>query len=116
MTGRQRVYECATMLRTERDALQVIADAWARRATLVVVPVDRLDDDFFRLSTRSAGEILQKFVTYRLRIAIVGDISSHTADSRALRDFVHEANQGRDIWFLDSLEDLEARLAAQPTA
>jgi hypothetical protein len=38
---------------------------------LIVPPVDRLGDDFFRLKTRIAGEIIQKFVTYGVRAAIV---------------------------------------------
>jgi len=32
-------------------------------------------DDFFDLSTGLAGEILQKFVNYHVKIAIVGDFS-----------------------------------------
>jgi hypothetical protein len=84
---------------------------WENRASLLVIPVECLDEDFFRLSTRIAGEIIQRFVTYRVRVAIVGDISRHVAESTALRDFVLEANRGDQVWFVTSLEELGQRLA-----
>jgi hypothetical protein len=108
-----RVLECAaegTRLRTDRDAVDLIGAAFEHRAALIVLPVTRLDDDFFRLRTRIAGEIIQKFVNYRLRLAIVGDISRHLDESSALRAFVNESNRGKDVWFLASLEELDRRL------
>ena len=71
----------------------------------------RLGDAFFQLSTRVAGEAVQKFVNYGIRLAVVGDISAHVAASNALRDFVRESNRGRHVWFVDSLEELERRLS-----
>ena len=76
-----------------------------------MIPVDCLDDDFFTLSTRIAGELIQKIVQYRRRLVIVGDISGFLAQSSALRAFVAESNRGKDVWFLAGLEELEQRLA-----
>ena len=73
--------------------------------------MERLDDAFFTLSTRIAGEIVQKFVNYRLKLAIVGDIARHLAASAALRDFVHETNRGNQLWFLPDIGQLDAQLA-----
>jgi len=56
-----------------RDATDLISAAWSEEATLVVIPVTRLHEDFFRLRTGLAGEIVSRFVGYRLRLAIVGD-------------------------------------------
>jgi hypothetical protein len=108
-----RVLECApegTRLRSDRDAVDLIGAAFEHRATLIVLPVDCLDDDFFRLRTRIAGEIVQKFVNYRMRLAIVGDISRHLDESSALRAFVNESNRGKDLWFLANLAELDRRL------
>jgi hypothetical protein len=77
---------------------------------LIAISVERLDEDFFRLKTRIAGEILQKFVQYRFRIAIVGDISEQISESSALRDFVREANRGDQIGFVATLDELGQRL------
>jgi hypothetical protein len=109
-----RILECAgdePALRTDRDAVDLIGKAFEHRAKLIVIPVECLDDDFFRLRTRIAGELIQKFVQYRRRLAIVGDISRHLAESSALRAFVNESNRGKHIWFVASLEELDRRLA-----
>lgn len=108
-----RVLECSaeeTRLRTYDDAVDIVGKSFENRATLILIPVECLDDDFFRLRTRIAGELIQKIVQYRRRLAIVGDISRHLAESSAFRAFVNEANQGKDVWFLATREELDERL------
>jgi hypothetical protein len=92
-------------LRTERDATDLIGEAHS--FDVIVIPVERLDEEFFRLRTGLAGAFLQKFVTYGRRVVIVGDISRHTEQSSALRDFVVESNRGHHVWFVATIEDLE---------
>jgi Domain of unknown function (DUF4180) len=72
-----RIYECPAVGRPlcrPQDAVDLIGDAVAENAQIVIVPVERLDPAFFQLRTGLAGEMLQKFVTYRLQVAIVGDL------------------------------------------
>jgi hypothetical protein len=92
-------------------ANDLLGEAWGAEADLVVVPVERLAEGFLDLSTRIAGEVIQKFANYRTRLAFVGDISARTAASRSLRDFVYESNRGRQVWFLNDRAALDARLA-----
>lgn len=98
-------------LRGDHDTRGVIGDALSNDAQVIVIPVARLDPDFFKLRTRVAGEMLQKFVNYRFRVAIVGDVSAHVAASDALRDFVYESNKGNSVWFLADADALSAKLA-----
>ncbi|GII52178.1 hypothetical protein Pth03_05670 [Planotetraspora thailandica] len=98
-------------LRSERDALDLIGQASWAGAEWVAVPANRLAGDFFRLRTRVAGEIVQKFANYRLGLAVLGDISGFIGDSDALRDFVRESNAGRQTWFVDDADALADRLA-----
>lgn len=112
--GGVRVLRCAPdgpPLDGEQAALDLIGDAFGQEAELVVVPVERVGAEFFRLRSGIAGAVVQKFANYRLRLAVVGDISAHVAGSTALRDFVHEANQGDQLWFVADEEELDARLA-----
>jgi Domain of unknown function (DUF4180) len=81
-----------------------------------VIPTERFEEGFFDLRTRIAGEILSKLVQYRLRVAVVGDISRHLAESSALRAFVYESNRGDQILFVASAEELAARLEAEQKA
>lgn len=55
-------------------------------------------EDFFNLSTKLAGDILQKFINYQMKIAIVGDFSVYS--SKSLKDFIYESNNGRNIFFV----------------
>lgn len=101
-------------LRSARDAVDLIGDAGSTGAETIVIPVERLDEDFFRLRTGVAGEMLQKFVTYRKQVAIVGDVSVYMNASTAFRDFVYEANRGREVWFAADRDELDRRLSAAP--
>lgn len=74
----------------------------------IVINKEALIEDFFILSTKIAGEILQKFVIYNFKLAIVGDFSGYT--SKPLKDFIYESNNGRDIFFVPSVEDAIERL------
>ena len=108
-----RIFECSAdgePLRTDRDAAEVINAAFHHGSRFVALPVERLGDEFFRLKTRIAGEVLGKFAVYKVRVAIVGDISRYVAGSDSLRDFVYECNRGREIWFVKDSGELEARL------
>jgi hypothetical protein len=97
---------------TVQDALDLIGEAMFS-AEIVAIPANRLDDQFFSLSTGFAGEIMQKFVNYRLRLAVVGDISRHLETSAALRALVHESNTADHVWFVPDVEALDARLKAR---
>ena len=99
-----------------RDALDLIAAASEADARFIALPAARCGDDFFRLRTRTLGEVVQKLVNYGIRSAIVGDVSRWVAESDAFRDFVREANRGRQIWFVASLAELEQRLDAEAGA
>jgi hypothetical protein len=91
-------------LGSEADAVDLIGEAMGTGADLIAIPTARLSPDFWRLSTRTAGLFLQKLINYRLRVAIVGDISGEVAKSPALADFVRESNRGGQVSFVDSLD------------
>lgn len=89
----------------------LLGEAWGADAEWVAVPIQRLADGFLDLSTRVAGEVLQKLTNYRMRLAFIGDISDRVNASPSLRDFVHESNKGRQVWFLADRAQLLARLS-----
>ncbi|SDR24401.1 protein of unknown function [Thermostaphylospora chromogena] len=112
-TGAEQVLFCAAdgpKVDGEHAANDLIGQAWERQATTVVVPAERLDESFFRLRTGVAGAIIQKFVNYRLRLVVLGDISPHLERSSALRAFVAEADRGDQLWFVADADELAARL------
>ena len=111
-----RIFECAPegpALHSEQDATTVLGEAMAQGAELVLLPVDRLSTSFFQLRTGLAGTIIQKFVNYRMRLAIVGAISPEALQSTALRAYILESNRGESVWFLGGMDDLIKRLPTQ---
>lgn len=98
-------------LARERDATDLLPLAWEARAGLVAVPAARMAADFWRLPTGLLGAVVQKFVNYGVRLAFVGDLSAELAASKALTDYVREANRGTTTWFVADLAALEERLA-----
>jgi hypothetical protein len=66
-------------------------------------------EDFFNLKTKLAGDILQKFVNYHVKIAIVGDFSVYSSNS--LKDFIYESNKGKNIFFVSTQEQAVEKLS-----
>ncbi|HGE8308886.1 DUF4180 domain-containing protein [Serratia marcescens] len=104
--------EAGPLLKDENDVSLFIAPAFEHEAGMIALPVNRLDAAFFQLKSGIAGAVLQKFINYRLRVALLGDITPWLAQSNALQDLVREANRGEQVWFLPSLAELEQRLGA----
>lgn len=65
--------------------------------------------EFFVLRTTIAGEILQKYINYHVKMAIYGDFSGYY--SKALKDFMYESNKGKDFFFVSSRDEAIQRLA-----
>ncbi len=101
---------------SERHANELIAEAISSDARFVAIPAERLSSDFFQLNTTKAGHFIQKFVNYRLRLAILGDISAHLDASAPLADFVRESNRGQAVWFVRDTSELHQRLAPAAVA
>ncbi len=76
----------------------------------MVIEKSAVAEAFFKLSTGLAGEVLQKFINYRMKLAIVGDFSVYT--SKPLKDFIYESNSGRDIFFVATREEALRKLAS----
>ena len=78
-------------------------------ASRIVIPKEAIAEDFFILSTRFAGEMLQKFINYDVQLAVVGDFSMYT--SKPLKDFMYESNCGKDFFYVSSEDEAIERLA-----
>lgn len=74
----------------------------------LVIDKECITEDFFVLSTGLAGEILQKYVNYGIKLAVIGDFSGCT--SKPLHDFIYESNNGRDFFFVPTVEEAVKKL------
>ena len=85
------------------DGLDLLGNLYYQGFDKIIVHENSITPDFFDLKSGIAGEILQKFSTYHVSLAIVGDFSKYT--SKSLNDFIFESNKGRHINFVSKCTD-----------
>lgn len=85
------------------DILDIMGNISYENCSRIIIHSDSFSDEFFDLRTGVAGDILQKFSNYRMRLSIVGDFSHLT--SRSWRDFIRESNRGRTVNFHPTIEE-----------
>lgn len=91
------------VIANEQDAAELLMNCRWQGADSIMLSQHNLPVEFFDLSTKLAGNILQKFSTYNVRLAIVGDFSKY--ESKSLKDFIYESNKGRRVNFVSSVEE-----------
>jgi hypothetical protein len=96
-TKEQIIYDVQSAL----DLMATVSYEYGCHAMLI--NKSAIVEDFFDLSTCLAGEIVQKYVNYGMKLAIVGDFSKYS--SKALQDYIYECNKGKDIFFVSSEEE-----------
>jgi hypothetical protein len=91
-----------------QDALELMGNLTSPDCTGIIIPERNFHKDFFNLKSGLAGDVLQKFSNYRIKLAITGDFSKYK--SKSLQDFIRESNKGNMIYFLDSVESALMKL------
>ena len=89
------------VLTSVEDGLSLLGDLYYQGFDKIILHEENIVSEFFDLKSKLAGEVLQKFVQYRMPLAVVGDFSKCT--SKSLRDFIYECNRGRQINFVQEL-------------
>ena len=90
------------MISSPEEMLDIMATEGYNGCHGIILHENNLHRDFFDLKTGLAGEILQKFSNYRMRLAVIGDFTD--IKSKSLRDFIRESNTWRIISFVDTLD------------
>jgi len=104
------IHSSEELITDVQSALDLIATVqYETGCHRIVLHKTAITETFFDLKTKLAGEILQKFINYQTKIAIVGDFSAYS--SKSLRDFIYECNHGKDIFFLASEHEAVEKLS-----
>jgi hypothetical protein len=92
-----------------QSALDFVASiAYEMDCNYIILNKEAITEDFFVLSTRLAGDILQKFINYYIKFAVVGEFAHYT--SKPLKDFMYESNRGKDVFFVGTEEEAITKL------
>jgi len=72
------VIEKDQIISSVQDILDIMADArYLHQCSRIIICKESLGDRFFDLKTGYAGEILQKFSNYKMKLAVIGDFSEY---------------------------------------
>lgn len=96
------------LISSPEEIMDLIADISFHGSDRMIIHEKNLHPDFFNLKSGLAGEMLQKFSNYRMKLAITGDFSE--IESKSLRDFIRECNRGQTVFFVNSVDDALIRL------
>lgn len=91
------------IINKSEDGIDLLGNLYYQGFDKVLIYEKNITPDFFDLKTGIAGEVLQKFSTYRVRLAIVGDFSKYA--SKSLHQFIYESNKARHVNFMNSKEE-----------
>jgi len=91
------------IIKNTEDALDLLGNLYYQDFDKIIIYEKNINPDFFDLKNGMAGEILQKFSNYRIRLTIIGDFKNYNSNS--LKDFIYESNNGNLVNFLSSVEE-----------
>lgn len=91
-----------------QDVLDIFGELIGNDCERIIIHERNLHAGFFDLKTRLAGEMLQKFSNYRIKLAVVGDFSKY--NSKSLKDFIFESNKSNYVFFASDLDSAILRL------
>lgn len=86
------------VISSAEDGLDLLGNLYYQGFDKIIIHEKNVTPDFFVLKNGMAGEILQKFSNYRVRLAIVGDFSKYA--SKSVHDFIYESNRSRQVNFV----------------
>jgi len=95
----------AEPIRTESDALDLIALGWEQETQAIMIHGTALSEDFFKLKTKTAGDIIQKFTNYGMKVAAI--IPREIMQQGRFKEMASETNNGPHFRIYDRREEAE---------
>ncbi|MBP1991641.1 DUF4180 domain-containing protein [Paenibacillus eucommiae] len=92
-------------LSTENDALDLVALCWEHETYALMIHYTALSEDFFKLKTKLAGNMIQKFINYGIKAAVI--IPQETIQTARFKEMAMETNKGNHFRLYESKEEAE---------
>jgi DNA-binding PadR family transcriptional regulator len=94
----------------DAGAMDLIALCWENKLQRLMIHGDVMADEFYDLSTQVAGKVLQKFVNYGVRLALV--LPKEKTGSVKFREMVAESHRGMQFRVFATREEAETWLTS----
>lgn len=86
------------IIKDVKSALDLLAKArHVYDCNNIVINEDAILHSFFDITSKQAGEILNKVINYKFRIAIIGQFKACT---KRMKEFMCQSNKGSSVFFL----------------
>ena len=103
-----RYIECISAespLGTEQDALDLVAICSENDIGHLIIHAEALSDDFFKLKTGVAGQMLQKFINYQVKTAVI--LTNEQIIKGKFKEMLTESNKRNDFRVFNSIREAE---------
>lgn len=97
-----------TPLSTEQDAVDLVALCGEHAVDFLMLHGEALSEDFFNLRTGVAGRMMQKFINYGVKTAVV--IPDPSVNKGRFKEMVAESNRSNHFGVFATREDAESWL------
>ncbi len=95
-------------LSNENDALDLIALCWEHEAQAILMHSSVFSQDFFNLKTTFAGNFIQKFINYNIKVAAV--FPQELVQKGRFKEMALETNKGNHFRMYETKEEAETWL------
>lgn len=97
------------LINSAETGLDLLGNMYYQGFDKIIINERNVAPDFFDLKNGNAGEVLQKFSNYRVRLAVVGDFTKY--NGKSIKDFIYESNKLGHICFVKSTSEAIALLS-----
>lgn len=97
------------VINSTEDSLNLLGDLYYQGFDSIIIYEKNITSDFFDLKNGMAGEILQKFSNYRMKLTIIGDFEKYR--NERIQEFIYESNKVGHISFVKSISDALVRFS-----
>lgn len=97
-------------LSSEEDVLDIVGTCFGDNCSHVILHGEVLSEDFFNLKTKVAGMMLQKFINYHIKVAVI--LPNDEKIKGRFGEMVSETNKGKDFRVFKNVEEAEKWLLA----
>ncbi len=99
------LFSCEIPVKTERDALELVALCGEHDINLLMIHSKALSEDFFKLKSGVAGAVLQKLINYSVKTALI--VPDQSGLGSRFRELMSEANKGSQYRVFGSTAEAE---------
>lgn len=104
----KKYIECISVerqLSSEQDVLDYISICMENELYTLMIDANVFSEDFFNLKTGLAGMVLQKFINYQIKVAII--IENEEKLNERFKEMILEANKGYNFRTFRNSADAE---------